>query len=97
MPYLPTVIQAEHRGGYRLHLVFSDNTAKTVDLSLWLKGPVFAPLKSVSQFRRFYLDGGSVAWPNGADIAPETLYTAAAAGASRTPKLKAARQPALCR
>jgi hypothetical protein len=47
---------------------------KVVDFKAWLRGPVFEPLKSPAYFRRFFLDGGTVAWPNGADIAPEALY-----------------------
>ena len=74
MTLLPMVVRAEHRGGYRIYLVFNDGVESTVDFSDWLAGPVFEPLKDPGYFKRFFLDGGTVAWPNGADIAPETLY-----------------------
>lgn len=74
MRFLPSVIRAEYRGGHRIHLTFNDNSEKTIDFQQWLHGPVFEPLKAPGYFRRFFLDGGTVAWPNGADIAPETLY-----------------------
>ena len=76
MGMLPHVIDAAYRGGHRIHLVFQDGREKTVDFSLWLVGPVFEPLKDTAYFQRFFLEGGTVSWPNGADIAPETLYTA---------------------
>ncbi|MDQ7840805.1 MAG: DUF2442 domain-containing protein [bacterium] len=71
---LPSVVRAEYGGGYRIHLTFNDGLEKTIDFWQWLEGPVFEPLKAPDYFRRFFIDGGTVVWPNGADIAPETLY-----------------------
>jgi hypothetical protein len=76
MPYLPAVVEAEYRGAHKIRLVFSDGAEGTVSFRPWLKGPVFEPLKDPEYFQRFFLDGGTVSWPNGADIAPETLYAA---------------------
>ena len=74
MTFLPSVIRAQHRGGYHIHVTFNDNTEKTIDFLPWLEGPVFEPLKDPDYFGRFFLDGGTVVWPNGAGVAPETLY-----------------------
>jgi hypothetical protein len=68
------VIRAEYRGGYRIHLTFNGGSEKTIDFRQWLDGPVFEPLKDLDYFQRFFIDGGTVVWPNGADIGPETLY-----------------------
>jgi hypothetical protein len=57
-----------------VHLTFNDGVEQTIDFARWLEGPVFEPLKDVKFFQRFFLEGGTVTWPNGADIAPETLY-----------------------
>ena len=67
------IIEAEYRGGYTIRLTFNDGVEETIDFAQWLEGPVFEPLKDVSYFQRFFLEGGTVAWPNGTDIAPETL------------------------
>lgn len=82
MVLLPTVIRAEYREDYLIHLVFNDGAESTVDFSAWLQGPVFEPLKDREYFQRFFIEGGTVTWPNGADIAPETLYERAKASAA---------------
>lgn len=51
----------------QLRLPFSDPGAQQ-------NRPVFEPLRDVEYFRRFILDGWTVSWPSGADIAPETLH-----------------------
>ena len=74
MEFLPTVIEAEYRGEHMIRLKFNDGVEETIDFAQWLDGPVFEPLKDISYFQRFFLEGGTVTWPNGADIAPETLH-----------------------
>ncbi len=83
MSFLPAVVRAKYRGACRIHLTFNDSSAKTIDFSPWLQGPIFEPLKDPAYFRRFSIEGGTVAWPNGADIAPETLW--AVANSKRAP------------
>ena len=74
MIFLPSVVQAEHRGDFRLRIVFNDGSENTIDFAQWLDGPMFEALKTPAFFARCFVDGGTVTWPNGADIAPETLY-----------------------
>ena len=74
MAFLPSVTRAEYRGGYSIQVTFNDGKSGTIDFLRWLEGPIFEPLKDPDYFQKFFVDGGTVSWPNGADIAPETLY-----------------------
>ena len=82
MNLLAAVVDAEYRGEFKIRLVFNDGVEGTIDFSDWLTGPVFEPLKNRAYFARFFIEGGTVTWPNGADIAPETLHERAKASAA---------------
>jgi len=82
MEVLPAVVRADYEDGFRIHVVFNDGLESTIDFAEWLDGPIFAPLKEPEYFRRFFIDGGTVSWPNGADIAPETLHAKAKSSAA---------------
>lgn len=68
------VIEARHIDAYRIALTFNDGTMGEIDLSGELTGPIFEPLRDIEFFRSFSLVGHTLAWPNGADFAPEYLH-----------------------
>jgi hypothetical protein len=70
------VTEVEPLGGYRLRLRFEDGMAGELDFSDEAWNGVFAPLADPDYFDSVKLDKelGTIVWPNGADIAPETLH-----------------------
>lgn len=65
----------EVRPGYRLYLEFNNNLRGEVRLMDELWGEMFEPLKDERLFATAHQDDalGTVAWANGADLAPEFL------------------------
>jgi hypothetical protein len=61
--------------GYRLRLSFNTGEAGEVDLSGELEGEVFEPLRDPAMFATAHQHPvmRTVAWANGADLAPEYL------------------------
>ena len=70
------VIEVRYVREYTLWLRFQDGASGEVDIAPSLKGPVFEPLRDLEFFKQAQVDPeiGTVVWPNGADVAPETLY-----------------------
>jgi hypothetical protein len=54
------VVKLIYKKDYVFHVEFDDGVAGDIDFHEYInKGPI---------------EGGTITWPNGADIAPETLY-----------------------
>ncbi len=78
------VKEIRYKGDYVFEVLFEDGVVGEVNFAPFLKaGPVFIPLQNMAFFRQAYVEGGTICWPNGADIAPETLYEQCLQGASR--------------
>jgi hypothetical protein len=69
----PHITEAKYVDGHKLWLKFNDGTEGQIDLSSELYGEIFEPLKDISYFKQFRIQGNTIAWKNGADFAPEFL------------------------
>jgi len=69
------ITSVEVVGEYRLRLTFDDGTVGDVDFTAREWGGVFAPLGDPAYFARVRVvpEAGTIAWPDGADMAPEPL------------------------
>jgi hypothetical protein len=80
----PEVVEVESLPCHRLRLKFEDGAQGEVDVSRLVSFEgVFAPLRDPEFFARVAVDPelGTVVWPNGADLAPESLRAAIENGA----------------
>jgi hypothetical protein len=59
-----------------LRLTFADGTTGEVEVLDRMSGPVFEEARTPAGFARVSVDPetGTVVWPGGADLAPDTLY-----------------------
>jgi len=74
---IPEVVAVEVLAPYGLRVTFDDGLVRDVDYGPRLAasvGPMFEPLKDPAFFAQAFVADGTVSWPNGADIAPETLH-----------------------
>ncbi len=61
---------------YTVQLMFEDAMVRRVNLEPELYGEVFESLKDPVVFAQVHIEGGTIAWPNGADLALKFLYEA---------------------
>jgi hypothetical protein len=66
-----------------LRLTFSDGRAGELDVLDRMRGPVFEQARTPDGFAQVTVDPeiGTVVWPGGADLAPDTLYERLRTGA----------------
>jgi hypothetical protein len=59
-----------------LKLTFADGLTGEVDVLGRMHGPVFEQARTLAGFLAVTVDGesGTIVWPGGADLAPDTLY-----------------------
>ena len=69
------IVKATPQEKFSMQLEFEDGTQKIVDLEPFLRGSIFAPIRdNLALFRDVQIEGGTIAWANGADIDPDVLY-----------------------
>jgi Protein of unknown function (DUF2442) len=72
------VVAVEVVEHHTVHVTFKDGSERTVDLEPYLRGPVFEPVRTDASFFasvRVDPDSGTIVWANGADLAPDVLYS----------------------
>ncbi len=68
------ICQAEVLEGFRLRLTLTDGSTLERDVEPLMTGPIFEPLKRHPDlFRALRVEGGTVLWPDGADLCPDVL------------------------
>jgi hypothetical protein len=59
---------------HALVITFSDGQVRRLDVRPYLAFPVFDRLRDATYFAQVRADHGTVAWPDGIDLDPDSVY-----------------------
>jgi len=69
------VREAQPLEGFMVRIKFDNGVQRDVDLEPYLDGPIFEPIRNDHRlFCAMKIEGGTIAWENGADIDSIVLY-----------------------
>ena len=71
-------VEVKYISGYKLKITFENGKEGIIDFQDYVKsGGVFSRFSSIAYFKQAYINKelGVLCWPDGVDIAPETLYS----------------------
>ena len=71
---LVRIREARPIGNYRIELTLTDGRVVERDLGPMLVGPVFSEIRNdEARFMEVRVEGGTLIWPNGADLCPDVV------------------------
>lgn len=72
----PKIKKIQYKKDFIYYILFEDNREGDIDFKPFLWGKAFKKLEDLSFFQKASIEEttGTISWPNGVDIAPETLY-----------------------
>lgn len=70
----PKAIEVEPMPDYKIKVGFDNGEKRLFDVKPYIRGEWFSELQDMEVFNAVRIDGLSVAWPDGQDIAPDCLY-----------------------
>lgn len=72
---LKNIVEYKILDNYSIWLKYDDGVNGIIDLSDYLKYPVFAPIQNVKFFNQLKIEGGrNVYWNDVLDLCPDALY-----------------------
>lgn len=71
---LVRIREAQPLDGHRVQLTLTDGRVIERDLEPMLAGAIFSEIQGdLALFREMRVEGGTLVWPNGADLCPDVL------------------------
>lgn len=70
----PRVKKVKAEDDFRLRLTFNNGKTKIFNMTPYLNFGIFSELKNKTYFKKVKPFHGSIIWPHGQDICPDTLY-----------------------